>query len=145
MTNHQPPPNIVVTAEHAAEFIQSIRDTLKGMSREQKEGVRLVVQKRQAVAISCDGRNRPFLGYTAGYNQPDARTALRSEGFVLREIRQWLLVRRKRGPKGGRVFITSDRAFTAPEEEPIILCTWQWPREDLVSEVLALLEESLHQ
>jgi hypothetical protein len=144
MTNSQPPPNIEVSAEHADEFIQSLRTTLKRMTRSQRKDVRLIVQKRQAVAISCDSKNLPFLGYTVGYNQPDARTALPLENFVLYEIRKWLLIRRKRGPKGGRVFITSECAFTAPENEPIIiLCKWNWPREDIVIEVLSLLDESL--
>ncbi len=144
MTNQQPPPIIDLTSDDAAKFIQSLRDTLARMTRTQREEVRLVVQRRQAVAISCDGKNRPFLGYTAGYNQPDKRTALPLDGTVLYQIRTWLLARRKKGPKGGRVFITSKCAYTVPENEPIILCVWSWPREDVVSEVLSLLDESLY-
>jgi hypothetical protein len=144
MTLYQHPPQVEISSEHAAEFIQSLRQTLKRMTRTQKEDVRLVVQKRQAVTISIDGKNRPFLGYTAGYNSPDSRTALPIGDTVLCEIRKWLLIRRKIGPRGGRVFITSNRAFTVPENEPIILCEWKWPREDIVLEVLSLLEESLY-
>lgn len=117
MISPQPTPKIEITYEHAADFIQSLTDTLKRMTRTQREDVRLIVQKRQAVAISIDGKNRPFLGYTAGYNQPDSRTALPIGDSVLREIRKWLLIRRKIGPRGGRVFITSEYVFTVPENE----------------------------
>lgn len=144
MANSQPPPHITITEEQAEEFMQSLRKTLKDMTITQKQDVRLVVKKRNAVAVSYDMKNRPFLGYTAGYNKPDIRTAMPPRDPVLSIIRQWLLIRRKVGPKGGRVFITSNRAFTIPDEEPIILCTWIWPKGDIVDEVLSLLDESLY-
>ena len=138
------PAYIEISDEHAAKFILSLRDTLKKMTKTQREEVRLIVKKRQAVAISVDGKNHPFLGYTAGYNQPDSRTALPIDDPVLYEVRKWLLMRRKTGPRGGRVFLTSDYVFTVPEYDPIILCKWKWPGKDLVEEALSLLEQSLY-
>jgi hypothetical protein len=129
--------------EHAGQFIQSLHNTLKIMTRTQREEVRLIVKRRQAVAISIDVKNRPFLGYTAGYNQPDTRTALPISDPVLCEIRKWLLIRRKKGPKGGRVFINSNCVYTVPDSERILLFKWKWPNGDIVEEVLSLLEQSL--
>ncbi len=145
MPHHEPPPKIQVSYEQAEEFIQVLRDTLSKMSMTQREEVRLIVQSRRAVAVSFDGHNRPFLGYTAGYNPFDARTALPTACYILYVIRTWLLARRKKGPKGGRVFITSECAYTLPEHEPlIVLCQWKWPGKDVVREVISLLKESLY-
>jgi len=138
-----PPPIIEVTATDAAEFITCLSETLQQMTVTEREEVRLVVQQRQAVAISWNADYEPFLGYTAGFNEPDSRTAMHRSGFVLNEIGKWLRRRRRSKPRGGRVFITSDVAFTVPYDMPITLCKWTWPRQDLVYEVLSMLEESL--
>ena len=110
------------------------------MTRSQRRLIRLVVEERNAIAVSFDSHNQAFLGDTPGFNRPWQRTALPRDDPLLFMVRQWLLIRRKEGPKGGRVFLTSDGAFTFPRNKPMTLIEWKWPRGDLVQECQALID-----
>jgi hypothetical protein len=130
----------------ADEFLSNLKSVLGSMDPEDVEELRLYVKGRDAIAISFDAELHPFLGRTAGLNEEEQRTrGLNESLFVTRLIQARLGAER---PEGGRVFLTSTRAYwvenagDADQGDELPLVDWDWPGKDLVDTVRALKEEA---
>ena len=125
----------------AKNFLLVVDDTLTRMSQTQKEEVYLYNSIKDGIVISYDRRYTPFLGYTKGKNKSQRQfPKMPIQDPVLANIKRHLLLGRKKGPPGGRVFISNEMVITCPKDEHIILCYWKWPGSDIVEHCQHLLE-----
>lgn len=126
-------------------FLAGITTTLANMSPDGIEQVYLYSLERNAIVISFDGTWRPFFGYTRGYNYPEDRTYMIGGGAFLALVRS----RFKSLPHdipGGRVFLSSDRAFRVLrdyKEETFLRYIWLSDSGNVFFDVLWLLLQSL--
>lgn len=128
----------------AANFLSNLQSVLDSMDTEDVEELRLYVKGRGAIAISFDAELHPFLGRTTGFNEEEQRTRGLNESLFVTQLIQARL--RAERPEGGRVFLTSTRAYwveDVDEGDELPLVDWDWPGEDVVDRVKALKQEAV--
>jgi len=95
-----------VSEEIEDEFVKNVENTLSQMSIEQLRAANLFEFFQKALVLSFDALWEPFIGYTKGYNQPDARTYLQKPfPFFLLKISEKMSMVRHSDIPGGRFFI----------------------------------------
>lgn len=135
-----------ISIDETTGFLTAIKTAFNNMTHDQLLDVHLYDSQRNAIVISFDAKLKAFFGYKKGYNHPEDRTYIKSEGIVLWIIRSKL----KSLPhkySGGRVFLTHDCVFRVNKDysEEIIL-KWIWPSVSLniVTDVMNLHEQALN-
>ena len=132
---------VTVPKDKVDMFFITLQDAFMRMHRSQLEELRLYVAKRHAVTVSYDADWQPFMGFTAGYNDPDDRVLLDATDWVLGLVSRSLRAKRYSIP-GGRMFLDADGAYRAPHGSAEYLCWWNWRGMDIVEGCLDLLEEA---
>jgi hypothetical protein len=119
------PPQIIISEEQAAEFLDAILEALYSLAIEELEQIYLFHDR--AVVISFSFYYKPFIGFTMDYNDPDYRVYINRESYVLDRIAEALDIQGREIP-GGRVFIEREYAYIKDMEfgkSIILYLDWQ--------------------
>ena len=119
------PPQIIISEDQAAEFLDAISEALHSLNIEDLEQIYLFYDR--AVVISFSYYYKPFIGFTMDYNDPDYRVYINRESYVLDRIAEALDIQGRDIP-GGRVFIEKEYAYIKDSEfgrSVILYLDWQ--------------------
>jgi hypothetical protein len=119
------PPQIIISEDQTAEFLDAISEALHSMNINDLEQIYLFYDR--AVVISFSYYYKPFIGFTTDYNDPDYRVYINRESYVLDRIAEALDIQGRDIP-GGRVFIEKEYAYIKDLEfgrSVILYLDWQ--------------------
>ena len=119
-------PHLIVKQEEAKQFAAAFSSALRALPLGPANRLYLFPAERKALAISLDADNRPFIGFTAGYNPPNERAYLPRPLSVLERIAN-LVDARDQPILGGRIFLSEYSASKVIEDREHTLCTYEWP------------------